>query len=160
MSINLIDLLTEAKEVKIYLEPGQKPPKGKKVQKGPRGGEYFLGTSGEKAMHKAVTKYDSDRAAAKDKPNVKLNKNKTNSMGESAKLPKGMKIGSYLEPYSWESTSVAPPIYRVDKIDDNNGYVYFTKLDSKGKPIKKLKKTYAGVDNGMLTIIRKPRGTK
>jgi len=39
--------LIEAKEVKVYLQKGEKAPKGKKVQKGPKGGLYFMGTPEE-----------------------------------------------------------------------------------------------------------------
>lgn len=35
-------------KVKIYIQPGEKPPKGRKLKKGPRGGIYFLGTPQEK----------------------------------------------------------------------------------------------------------------
>ena len=160
MSINLIDLLTEAKEVKIYLQPGQKAPKGKKVQKGPKGGKYFLGTPAEKQAHdkgKSNTKITKPAVNIFDKPKDKVNKNKINLMGEPANLPKGMKIGSYLEPYSFQSRSTPAPVYRVDSIDNDKGIVYFTKFDDKGKPVKKLKKTFAAVDNGMLTVVRKPR---
>lgn len=45
---NLIrEILTE-KDVKIYLQKGQTPPKGKKIQKGPKGGQYFMGSPEEK----------------------------------------------------------------------------------------------------------------
>jgi len=46
--INLIELLNEDKKIKIYLEPGQKAPKGKKLLKGPKGGNYYMGTPAEK----------------------------------------------------------------------------------------------------------------
>lgn len=44
---NILNILKE-EDVKIYLKPGEKPPKGKKVHKGPKGGIYFIGTNAEK----------------------------------------------------------------------------------------------------------------
>lgn len=46
--ISFKKLIVEAKEVKVYLQPGQKPPKGKKVVKGPKGGSYFMGSPADK----------------------------------------------------------------------------------------------------------------
>lgn len=54
------------KLVKIYLEPGQKPPKGVKVQRGPKGGIYFMGTPSQKKAH------EKPNAAPKEKPKVNI----------------------------------------------------------------------------------------
>jgi len=48
--ISLKELLLE-KDQKIYLKKGEKPPKGKKIEKGPRGGQYFTGSASEKKAH-------------------------------------------------------------------------------------------------------------
>jgi hypothetical protein len=61
--ISLKQLLIEA-ETKIYLKKGEKPPKGKKIEKGPRGGQYFTGSAAEKKAHE---KGDT-KPAAKDEP--------------------------------------------------------------------------------------------
>ena len=39
----------QSRKVKIYISPGEKPPKGRKLLKGPQGGTYFLGTPQEKS---------------------------------------------------------------------------------------------------------------
>lgn len=63
--IKLKDLLKE--DVKIYVKQGVAAPKGKKIQTGPRGGKYFMGTSAEKQAHEKgkgpikITKADHDR---------------------------------------------------------------------------------------------------
>jgi len=49
--LRLRDLLTEDKNIKIYVQKGKKPPKGKTLKKGPRGGQYFVGTPGEKDQY-------------------------------------------------------------------------------------------------------------
>jgi len=54
------------KKVKIYLEPGQKPPKGVKVEKGPKEGSFFMGTPAQKKAH------EKPGAAPKTKPNVNI----------------------------------------------------------------------------------------
>ena len=65
MNISLKKLLTEAKEVKIYLNKGDKPPKGKKAVKGPKGGTYFMGTPQEKKA-----KDSGKKPASKPKVNI------------------------------------------------------------------------------------------
>jgi len=63
-NISLKQLLTEAKEVKIYLNKGEKPPKGKKAVKGPKGGMYFMGSPEEKKAK------DTKKPASKPKVNI------------------------------------------------------------------------------------------
>lgn len=43
-----IEILT--KQEKIYLKPGQQPPKGVQTFRGPRGGYYYIGEAGSNAM--------------------------------------------------------------------------------------------------------------
>jgi len=64
-TIRLGNLKLEAKEIKIYLNKGDKPPKGKKAVKGPKGGTYFMGTPQEKKTK------DNDKKPAS---NTKYNK--------------------------------------------------------------------------------------
>jgi hypothetical protein len=47
---SLKSLILEAKQVRIYLDLGEKPPKGKKVQKGPKGGLYYMDSPGWKKL--------------------------------------------------------------------------------------------------------------
>lgn len=54
--IKMKELLTED-EHKIYVKKGQQPPKGKKLQKGPRGGQFFTGTAAEKEKYKSKDPY-------------------------------------------------------------------------------------------------------
>lgn len=72
-------------KVKIYLEPGQKPPKGVKVQKGPKGGTYFMGTPAQKKAH------EKPGAAPKEKPKVNIfNEPKGNVKKEPVSEPKSV----------------------------------------------------------------------
>lgn len=70
------------KLVKVYLEPGQKPPKGVKVEKGPKGGQYFMGTPSQKKAH------EKPGAAPEKKPNVNIfNEPKTIKRGQNEPHP-------------------------------------------------------------------------
>jgi len=48
-------ILKEADQNKIYIQKGQQVPKGKKLQKGPRGGQFFIGTAQEKEKYSKKT---------------------------------------------------------------------------------------------------------
>ena len=79
----LKSLILEAKQVRIYLNPGEEPPKGKKVQKGPRGGLYYMDSPELKSIR------DNDPAKKlRKKVNAKnlkkkVNNKKTKSFDES-----------------------------------------------------------------------------
>jgi len=64
--ISLKKLLTEDKKVKIYVQKGKKPPKGKQLKKGPRGGQYFVGSPGEKQA------YDTGKSKSPTKKSVNI----------------------------------------------------------------------------------------
>jgi len=101
---SILSLLKE-EDVKIYLQKGEKPPKGKKVQKGPRGGQYFTGSAQEKqAFNDAPTspkvakdrldkvralgqKSEDDAFAAQAKPRVNIfNKSSTKKPKEKSNI--------------------------------------------------------------------------
>jgi len=44
----ILGALQEANDVKIYVQKGEKPPKGKTLKKGVRGGQYFVGSPKDK----------------------------------------------------------------------------------------------------------------
>ena len=69
-------------KVKIYLEPGQKPPKGVKVQKGPKGGSYFMGTPAQKKAH------EKPDAAPKTKPKVNIFDKGADKSKKTSEIPK------------------------------------------------------------------------
>lgn len=58
-------------KVKIYIEPGEKPPKGRKILKGPRGGYYFYGTPQEKNDKKNKKPVNKKPVNIFNKPAVK-----------------------------------------------------------------------------------------
>jgi len=64
--ISLKKLLAEDKKVKIYVQKGKKPPKGKQLKKGPRGGQYFVGSPGEKQA------YDKGKSKSPTKKSVNI----------------------------------------------------------------------------------------
>jgi len=66
MNISMRELLTEdsGPKLKVYLKQGEKPPKGKKVVKGERGGTYYMGTPAEKRAS------EKKKPAAKPKVNI------------------------------------------------------------------------------------------
>ena len=64
--ISLKKLLAEDKKVKIYVQKGKKPPKGKQLKKGPRGGQYFVGSPGEKQA------YDTGKSKSPTKKSVNI----------------------------------------------------------------------------------------
>jgi hypothetical protein len=73
MKLKLKDLIKkESNTHKIYVKQGQDIPKGKKMQKGPRGGQYFIGTAAEKEIinqkntEKSTTKLSAKELSAKD----------------------------------------------------------------------------------------------
>ena len=73
MNLKLKDLIkTESNTHKIYVQSGQDAPKGKKLQKGPRGGHYFIGTTAEKEKinqnntEKTTTKLSAKELSVKD----------------------------------------------------------------------------------------------
>jgi len=69
--ISLKQLLTEDKKVKIYVQKGKKPPKGKSLKKGPRGGSYFVGSPKEKQTYeKGGSKKPASKPASKPKVNI------------------------------------------------------------------------------------------
>lgn len=82
MSISLKRLLNETKEVKIYLNKGEKPPKGKKAIKGPKGGMYFMGSPEEKKA-----KENGKKPADKPKVNI-FDKPKTETEPKKVAKPK------------------------------------------------------------------------
>jgi hypothetical protein len=82
--ISLKKLLTEDKNVKIYVQKGKKPPKGKTLKKGPRGGQYFVGTPGEKQSYEGGK---TAKTVAKPKVNI-FNKPKQKVVNKSnIKIP-------------------------------------------------------------------------
>ena len=85
-NILLKSLLTEAKDVKIYLKKGEKPPKGKKAVKGPKGGMYFMGTPQEKKDREGGKKPAAKpKVNKKDKPKSKVTKKKKETPKPTAK---------------------------------------------------------------------------
>jgi len=78
--ISIKKIISEAKEVKVYLQPGQKPPKGKKVVKGPKGGSYFMGSPEDK-------KTADSKPAGKTKDDKKYDF-RTTKMGHNEKETK------------------------------------------------------------------------
>jgi hypothetical protein len=64
--ISLKKLLTEDSKVKIYVQKGKKPPKGKTLKKGPKGGQYFIGTPKEKTSYEG----GKTKSAPKKKVNI------------------------------------------------------------------------------------------
>jgi len=69
------DFFLEADQHKIYVKKGQSAPEGKKVQTGPRGGQYFVGTAKEKEefgkSNKEKDKYFKQVGAEIDKEDDK-----------------------------------------------------------------------------------------
>ena len=65
--ISLKELLIEDNNVKIYVQKGKKPPKGKTLKKGPRGGQYFIGSPSEKQTYE---KGGNKKPAAKPEINI------------------------------------------------------------------------------------------
>ena len=68
--ISLTQLLTEDKKVKIYVQKGKKPPKGKSLKKGPRGGQYFVGSPSEKKSYEGGKTSKASKPVAKPKVNI------------------------------------------------------------------------------------------
>ena len=65
------EVLAEDKKVKIYVQKGKKPPKGKSLKKGPRGGSYFVGSPGEKQTYeKGGASPSASKPASKPKVNI------------------------------------------------------------------------------------------
>jgi len=72
--ISLKKLLTEDKKIKIYVQKGKKPPKGKQLKKGPRGGQYFVGSPSEKQEYeggKSTAPVKKSKVNIFDKPKKK-----------------------------------------------------------------------------------------
>ena len=57
--------------VKIYLQKGEKAPKGKKTKEGPNGGIYFLGSPREKQGRSSGNKKQKSKKTATDKKVIK-----------------------------------------------------------------------------------------
>jgi len=49
--MKLKELIIEADKNKIYVQKGQQAPEGKKLQTGPRGGQFFIGSAEEKEKY-------------------------------------------------------------------------------------------------------------
>jgi hypothetical protein len=69
------DFFLEADQHKIYVKKGQQAPEGKKIQTGPRGGQFFVGTAKEKEefgkSNKEKDKYFKQVGAEIDKEDDK-----------------------------------------------------------------------------------------
>jgi len=82
------EVLTEDKKVKIYVQKGKKPPKGKSLKTGPRGGQYFVGSPDEKQTYeKGGTTTSTSKPASKPKVNI-FDKPTTTSTSKPASKPK------------------------------------------------------------------------
>lgn len=66
MKIKLIDLIKE-QESKIYVQTTREVPKGKKLNTGPRGGKYFMGSAEEKQQYERGEKQSDKKEIKKTK---------------------------------------------------------------------------------------------
>ncbi len=64
--MKLINIIKE-QEHKIYVKQGQEVPKGKKLQTGPRGGKYFMGSAEEKEKYQKVETSQTTKLPSKIK---------------------------------------------------------------------------------------------
>jgi len=74
------NILKEADEHKIYVQQGQQVPKGKKLQTGPRGGQFFIGTAQEKET------YSKKKATGRQKEIPSKNQSKMKRPDISGKI--------------------------------------------------------------------------
>jgi len=95
------EVLTEDKKVKIYVQKGKKPPKGKSLKTGPRGGQYFVGSPDEKQTYeKGGTTTSTSKPASK--PKVNIFDKPTKKKSPTTKLPSSIKqnlmpAGEYMD---------------------------------------------------------------
>ena len=75
-TLKLRNLIKEVlSEAKIYVQQGQPVPKGRKIEKGPRGGKFYTGSAAEKAAAEKGTSTSKTPSAPK-KPTVNIFNNK------------------------------------------------------------------------------------
>jgi len=102
-------------KVKIYLQKGETPPKGRKLSKGPRGGMYFMGTPQEKSGR------ETDKVKSNQGMHVPTKKKKLRPLGvvrRTGKQPQQNKLNP-----ATQDVPKKTPVKQEPQVDKSGKYI-------------------------------------